>query len=218
METKKLHQQSARTAQSVWKILHPPVPSLFPSLQVRVEEHLKGLWFFTSQEMKRGAPGRAVTKKSMVPVLKHIYAHSHTDSLYKQCRRHLPGYWQGSPGAAASSQLFFRSSPPHGGDFITLVILWISNYPLSSREPLPTLSLILFVLCLFVCLLVDLFCVYVLLLPHSILLYLPISPSSPSFSHIPSHLACSSSISKQTHFLLTLGSVAVICCACQVEY
>lgn len=32
------------------------------------------------------------------------------------------------------------------------------------------------------------------------------------------HLACSSSISKQTHFLLTRRLVAVICCACQVEY
>lgn len=44
------------------------------------------------------------------------------------------------------------------------------------------------------------------------------TPLSNSFSRALSHLACSGSISKQTHFLLTRRSVAVICCACQVEY
>lgn len=86
----------------------------------RVFKEIVGL---TSQEMKYRAPDRAVTKKSMVPVLKHMYAHSCADSLYKQCLRHLPRYWQGSLGAAASSQLVLRSSTPYCGDFITLWFL-----------------------------------------------------------------------------------------------
>lgn len=46
----------------------------------------------------------------------------------------------------------------------------------------------------------------------------PCFPSSCSRSHVSSHLACSSSISKQSHFLSTPSFVAVICRACQVEY
>lgn len=66
-----------------------------------------------------------------------------------------------------------------------------------------------FLVCLFVCLYSSIFvCLCVLLL------FCCTSLSTP----LPSHLACSSSISKQTHFLLTLSLVAVICCACQVEY
>ncbi len=99
--------------------------------------------------------------------------------------------------------------------------------PLRYRAPLPALFLILFVLCLllflsfFLCVLLGLFpvCIRLCYCHFFCCIYLSSSSSSSrSFSYFPSHLARSSSISKQTHFLLTLGSVAVICCACQVEY
>lgn len=60
------------------RLLHSAAPALFPSFQVRVFEEIVVL---TSQEMKRRAPDRTVTKKSMVPVLKHIYTHPQPDGL-----------------------------------------------------------------------------------------------------------------------------------------
>ncbi len=101
-------------------------------------------------------------------------------------------------------QLLFRSSPPHCGDFITPSILWNSNYPLSYRTPLPALSLILFVLCLFVCLFVwdyiysACMCYSQYLLLRSVLLFFPIS-SSHSFSRIHSLPPCLLQLNKQTN-------------------
>lgn len=91
---------------------------------------------------------------------------------------------------------------------------WVTK-PLSLHSPLSSLFV-----CLFVCYLIYSACMRYSATPFcsTVLAQSSSSSSSHSFSYIPSHLACSSSISKQTHFLLTLSSVAVICCACQVEY
>ena len=98
--------------------------------------------------------------------------------------------------------------PPQSSGFQTTV--WVTEHP----------SLIVFLLCLFVrhrvysaCM-----CYSQYVRRHSVSLHFSIGSSPRSFSLSVSHLACFSSIGKQTHFLLTLGSVAVICCACQVEY
>lgn len=173
----------------------PPFGSsiLVPLLTGEGARESKEILVLTSQEMKWRASDRAGTKKSMIPVLKHKYTHSHTDSLYKQRRRHLPGYWQASPGAVSSSQLFFRSSPPHGGDFITLVILLISNYPLSYRTILPALSLILFVWFL----LVDLFRSVLFKIFASLFISSVLASNSLLFSH--SLPPCLLQLNKQTN-------------------
>lgn len=52
---------------------------------------------------------------------------------------------------------------------------------------------------------------------YACVFYSNVPPSQPLFRPPPVH-ASSCSISKQAHFLLTLSSAAVICCACRVEY
>lgn len=121
------------------------------------------------------------------------------------------GYWQNFSVATSSSQFFLRWSP------LRYYFLQDSLHLKQSTELweaslcfLPTNNPPVFVL-----LWID----QPVHLPSS--LPQPCYPSTPlsnSFYLAPSHLACSVSISKQTHFLLTRRSVAVICCACQVEY
>lgn len=148
----------------------------------------------------------------MVPILKHMYSHSCTDCLYKQCLRHFPWYWKGSLGSAASTQLLFRSSTPHWRFYYPLdgLDLWVAEPPFlySHKSSL---------LCLFASYSIYSACMLLFLTTTSCSPLLPNSSSSYSCSHI-AHLTCISSISKQTHFLLTPCFVAVICCACQVEY
>lgn len=120
--------------------------------------------------------------------------------------------------AGLSRSCRLLTAPPQ----IIAISLWRFYYPLDSLDlKLPTESQKtppcirpnpLCSVCLFVCRYSAYMSYSQYLLSHPTLLYYT------SSSLAPSHLACSSSISKQTHFLLTLGSVAVICCACQVEY
>lgn len=173
------------------------MPPLYSSrfFQVRVGRVFQGIVLYTlSQEMQRTAPDYTVTKKSMVPVLKHVYAHSCTDSLYKQCLRLLPWYWQGSPGADASSHLVFRSSPP-----TDIVTPRCSNYLPSTEHPClhsPKLSLFdfvlvtRFILLVFVVLYYTSFCPTVF--PHQFLFSFLFRPSLPP---------CLLQLNKQTNSL-----------------
>lgn len=139
--------------------------------------------------MKHGAPDRS-KQESRNPSA-YIDTHSGTYGLLKGYVRDLCRYWQSVLGAPLLSLPLFRSSLPHHWHFI---IVWLAIAAL-------IILYLLVILDLYVCV-------------CSTLVYIPASPSSDSFfSPLPP--SCSS---KQTHFLLTLSLVVVICCACRVEY
>lgn len=145
--------------------------------------------------MKYRSPDSAVIDKSIVPLLKPIHTRSWTNTVCGISLGTLD-----SPGA--SSQLPFRSSPPS---------MWRYYYPHNAPDDFlpfsfsPAAKSSLLATRLILSVIRQVFTH--LTLSHRT------SPRSKS-----THLACSSSISKQTHFLLTPSSVAVIYCACQVEY
>lgn len=197
VETKKLHQKVVQTV-LLRIFLHSAVPPLFSSSQVRVEEYLKRLWCTHHRKWKVELP-TAQWQRNAWSLFLSTYAPTCAQTA---C---INNVWGISLGIGRALQ---ELPPPHSSSLdhhhLTVEILLPPRCSgsqttlLSYRAPLPTLSLILFVLGLFVCRLLDLFCLY-MLLPVTTPFYLTVLPHQFLFSFIFSLPPCLLQLNKQTN-------------------